>query len=118
LGAGWLLLDAYRADAVSSQKLGYLTPEEFGYVLAKRALVFGEDPAVWFTSPQAYPAYAEGRSRARRDERQPPLTGAGWAGRRRYARDRRHARDGVPGGVGAGVPYAFSRDAGGPLRVS
>lgn len=52
LGAGWLLLDAYREDASTSQKLGYLTPEEFGYVLAKRALAFGEDPSVWFTSPQ------------------------------------------------------------------
>ena len=51
LGAGWLLLDAYREDAASSQKLGYLTPEEFGYVLAKRSQVFAEDPSVWFTSP-------------------------------------------------------------------
>ena len=76
-----------------SQKLGYLTPEEFGYVLAKRALVFGEDPSVWFTSPQAYEAYAEGMALARRDEQQPPLTAAGWAGRPPYARDRRHALD-------------------------
>ncbi|MGW7787131.1 hypothetical protein, partial [Streptomyces tricolor] len=96
LGAGWLLLDAYREDGVSSQKLGYLTPEEFGYVLAKRALLFGEDPSVWFTSPQAYTAYAKGRERARRDGQQPPLTGAGWAGRRRYAHDRRHASAGTP----------------------
>ncbi|NEC35200.1 hypothetical protein, partial [Streptomyces rubrogriseus] len=85
LGAGWLLLDAYREDAATSQKLGYLTPEEFGYVLAKRALVFGEDPSVWFTSPQAYTAYGKGLARARRDGQQPPLTAAGWAGRRRYA---------------------------------
>jgi len=82
LGAGWLLLDAYREDAASSQKLGYLTPEEFGYVLAKRALVFGEDPSVWFTSAQAYTAYVKGMELARRDEQQPPLTAAGWAGRR------------------------------------
>ncbi|MDX2784596.1 hypothetical protein PV379_45925, partial [Streptomyces caniscabiei] len=74
LGAGWLLLDAYREDAASSQKLGYLTPEEFGYVLAKRAQLFDEDPSVWFTSAQAYAAYAQGRERARGDERQPPLT--------------------------------------------
>ncbi|SEQ41399.1 hypothetical protein SAMN04487983_100523 [Streptomyces sp. yr375] len=92
LGAGWLLLDAYREDGASSQKLGYLTPEEFGYVLAKRSLVFGEDPSVWFTSAQAYTAYERGMERARHDERQPPLTAAGWAGRRRYARDRRHAQ--------------------------
>ncbi|NBE56431.1 hypothetical protein, partial [Streptomyces boluensis] len=73
LGAGWLLLDAYREDAVSSQKLGYLTPEEFGYVLAKRALAFDEDPSIWFTSPQAYTAYEKGLALAREDTRRPPL---------------------------------------------
>jgi hypothetical protein len=118
LGAGWLLLDAYREDAASSQKLGYLTPEEFGYVLAKRAQLFGEDPAAWFTSAQAYSAYARGRERARLDERQPPLTSAGWAGRRRYARDRRHARDPRPAGAPSGVPYAFTPEGRGLLRVS
>ncbi|ARP69729.1 hypothetical protein LK07_08055 [Streptomyces pluripotens] len=114
LGAGWLLLDAYREDGVSSQKLGYLTPEEFGYVLAKRALLFHEDPSVWFTSPQAYTAYTKGLSRARRDEQQPPLVGAGWAGRRRYAHDRRHASD---GGRPAAT-YAFTPGPAGQLRVS
>ena len=111
LGAGWLLLDAYREDRDSSQKLGYLTPEEFGYVLAKRALLFDEDPSVWFTSPQAYTAYVAGMTQARRDEQQPPLTGAGWVGRRRYAHDRRH-------GVPSGAPYAFSPDPAGRLRVT
>ncbi|WP_406345056.1 hypothetical protein [Streptomyces sp. NBC_00648] len=110
LGAGWLLLDAFREDGVSSQKLGYLTPEEFGYVLAKRAAVFGEDPSPWFTSPQAYPAYQAGLARARRDEQQPPLVAAGWAGRRRYARDRRGARG------SAGAPYSFEGE-GSSLRV-
>lgn len=81
LGAGWLLLDAFRQDATSSQKLGYLTPEEFGYVLAKRALAFDEDPSPWFTSPQAYTAYTKGRAQALRESAQPPLTAAGWAGR-------------------------------------
>ncbi|MEU0672539.1 hypothetical protein ABZ330_06555 [Streptomyces sp. NPDC006172] len=118
LGAGWLLLDAYREDAVSSQKLGYLTPEEFGYVLAKRASVFGEDPSTWFTSVQAYEAFVRGRERARLDERQPPLTAAGWVGRRRYARDRRHAQDHRPLAAAGDVPYVFVLDAGGPLRVA
>jgi hypothetical protein len=118
LGAGWLLLDAYREDAVSSQKLGYLTPEEFGYVLAKRALVFGEDPSVWFTSPQAHTAYEKGLELARYDGRQPPLTAAGWAGRRRYARDRRRARDEHAHTAPSGVPYSFAPEPGGPLRVS
>ncbi|MFD0314330.1 hypothetical protein [Streptomyces flavalbus] len=124
LGAGWLLLDAYREDAASSQKLGYLTPEEFGYVLAKRTLLFGEDPSTWFTSAQAYTAYVKGMARARQDAQQPPLTAAGWAGRRRYTRDRRHAQDHrragpPPASGGPGVPYAFSPEGGhGPLRVS
>lgn len=116
LGAGWLLLDAYREDSVSSQKLGYLTPEEFGYVLAKRALVFGEDPAIWFTSPQAYEAYVKGRDVARRDERQPPLSASGWAGRRRYARDRRFAQVDAEAPVTGGGGYAF--EGGSPLRVT
>ncbi|MFE7956882.1 hypothetical protein [Streptomyces sp. NPDC057413] len=118
LGAGWLLLDAYREDGASSQKLGYLTPEEFGYVLAKRSLLFGEDPSTWFTSARAYEAYAEGLARARRDERQPPLTAAGWAGRRRYARDRRHAQEDARVPAADAVPYRFSPDGHGPLRVS
>ncbi|WP_406097947.1 hypothetical protein [Streptomyces sp. NBC_01013] len=119
LGAGWLLLDAFREDATSSQKLGYLTPEEFGYVLAKRALAFGEDPSPWFTSPQAYTAYTKGRAQALRESAQPPLTAAGWAGRRRYAKDRRYAQDhpGAASVQGPEVPYAF--EAGGDgLRVA
>jgi len=118
LGAGWLLLDAFREDGVSSQKLGYLTPEEFGYVLAKRALLFGEDPAVWFTSPQAYTAYTKGMVQARRDEQQPPLTAAGWAGRRRYAKDRRYAQEHSLPSLHPGVGYSFTPAGRGPLRVS
>ncbi|MGW0532705.1 hypothetical protein [Streptomyces sp. NPDC003032] len=122
LGAGWLLLDAYREDGASSQKLGYLTPEEFGYVLAKRALAFGEAPETWFTSAQAYTAYTKGLAQARRDEQQPPLAAAGWAGKRRYAKDRRYAKErqyarergaGLPGGA-----YSFSSDGLGALRVT
>ncbi|MFE0107156.1 hypothetical protein [Streptomyces sp. NPDC059009] len=109
LGAGWLLLDAYREDGASSQKLGYLTPEEFGYVLAKRSLAFGESPETWFTSAQAYTAYTKGLAQARADAQQPPMTAVGWAGRRRYAKDRRYALDqGIFGAVRAGSPYSFS----------
>ncbi|MFB9513434.1 hypothetical protein [Streptomyces purpureus] len=117
LGAGWLLLDAFREDELTSQKLGYLTPEEFGYVLAKRALAFGEDPSPWFTSPQAYRAYTAGRARALRDGQQPPLVAAGWSGRHRYAKERRYARE-RRGAPAAGVPYAFERGRGDDLRVS
>lgn len=120
LGAGWLLLDAYRQDSLSAQKLGYLTPEEFGYVVAKRAELFGEDPSAWFTSPQAYEAYVAGRALASRDARQAPLAAAGWMERRRYALDRRLARSGVERGalpVGESG-YRFERTADGELRVS
>ncbi|WP_307064267.1 hypothetical protein [Streptomyces sp. B3I8] len=120
LGAGWLLLDAYREDGASSQKLGYLTPEEFGYVVAKRALAFGEDPSVWFTSAQAYTAYTRGLTRARQDGREPPLTAAGWAGRRRYAHERRRARE-QAGGAGRapeGVGYSFAPGGEGSVRVA
>lgn len=117
LGAGWLLLDAFREDATSSQKLGYLTPEEFGYVLAKRALSFDEDPSIWFTSPQAYTAYTKGRLQALRDLQQPPLTSAGWAGRRRYAKDRRHAREHPGTGRDPGVRYTFESGGDEGMRV-
>ncbi|WP_129296916.1 hypothetical protein [Streptomyces lydicus] len=117
LGAGWLLLDAFREHGPLSQKLGYLTPEEFGYVLAQRAEFFGEDPSPWFTSPQAYDAYTAGAARARRDARRPPLATAGWAARLRYAKDRRAAQDprrtGRPPATG---DYAFEGPP--PLRVS
>lgn len=114
LGAGWLLLDAYREDRDSSQKLGYLTPEEFGYVLAKRAALFDEDPRIWFTSPQGYEAYTRGRARALRDEQQPPLTTAGWAGRHRYAKERRHALDHPDAPRAPDAPYVFEAQRDGP----
>jgi hypothetical protein len=112
LGTGWLLLDAYREESVirgdrlvrSAMKLGYLTPEEFGYVLAKRALVFGDDVEPWFSSAQARDAYRAGLELARADLRRPPLAAAGWAAARRYAADRRRARS---GGGSARGEYVF-----------
>jgi hypothetical protein len=119
LGAGWLLLDAYREEAairgerlmMSAYKLGYLTPEEFGYVLAKRAIAFGDDIEPWFRSAQARDAYRAGLARARQDLRRPPLAAAGWAARRRYAKDRRamasgadYTFDGPPSAVRVSFP--------------
>lgn len=118
LGAGWLLLDAFREDQLSSQKLGYLTPEEFGYVMAKRALLFNEDPSPWFTSPQGYTAYTKGRAQALREARQPPLTTSGWAARHRYAKDRRYALEHAGRGPVSGPSsYVFEPGPQG-LRVS
>ncbi|MEV6203503.1 hypothetical protein AB0M64_26540 [Streptomyces sp. NPDC051771] len=105
LGAGWLLLDAFRQDGAESQKLGYLTPEEFGWVLARRAELFDEDPSPWFTSAAAYEAWRRGRAEARRERRLPPLAAAGWTARRRYAHDRRLGR------AAPDAPYAFTGGA-------
>ncbi|BBA96714.1 hypothetical protein RVR_2143 [Actinacidiphila reveromycinica] len=119
LGAGWLLLDAYRQEpamrgeriTTAAYKLGYLTPEEFGYVLAKRATALGDDIEPWLRSPQAADAYRAGLDRARQDLRRPPLDAAPWAARRLYARHRRAGAAPDPAG------YAFT---GSPtdLRVS
>jgi hypothetical protein len=124
LGAGWLLLDAFREGGGASQRFGYLTPEEFGYVVAKRALAFGENPETWFTSPQAYEAYTAGMRMARRDARHPPLAATGRLGRHRYTRDRRRAQELFARTAGDGLTttaapadgYAF--EDGPPLRVS
>ncbi|MDF9812594.1 hypothetical protein [Streptomyces sp. SPB162] len=118
LGAGWLLLDSYREEPairedrlmMSAYKLGYLTPEEYGYVLAKRALVFGDDIEPWFSSPLARDAYRAGLVLAEQERRQPPLLAAGWAARRRYAKDRRAGTPSPEAG------YAFETAA--PRRVS
>ncbi|MFI9049816.1 hypothetical protein [Streptomyces sp. NPDC053427] len=118
LGAGWLLLDAYREHGPFSQKLGYLTPEEFGYVLAGRAQFFGEDPAPWFTSPQAYDAYTAGAARARQDARRPPLAAAGRIARLRYARDRHLARTADRSGPARVSPDGYLFEGPAPLRVS
>ncbi|MBM9505568.1 hypothetical protein [Actinacidiphila acididurans] len=118
LGAGWLLLDAYREEAairgdrlmMAAYKLGYLTPEEFGYVLAKRAFAFGDDVEPWFRSAQARDSYRAGLERARLDLRRPPLAAAGWGARRRYLKDRR--------ALAGGPDYEFHRAPDGTVRVS
>ncbi|MEU8775389.1 hypothetical protein [Streptomyces sp. NPDC048606] len=86
LGPGRLLLDAYREDALTHRRLGYLTPEEFGFVLAKRAAFLDEDPSPWFTGPHAHEAWRRGRAHAARDLRRAPPAAAGARERLRYAR--------------------------------
>ncbi|MGV9625659.1 hypothetical protein ACWDTB_03620, partial [Streptomyces sp. NPDC003487] len=48
----------------------------------------------------------------------PPLRAAGGGGRGRYARDRRHAQEDARVPAADAVPYRFSPDGHGPLRVS
>ena len=91
LGAGWLILNAYKVSSTSIEKIGYLTPEEFGYVLGKRAIAFREDMASWFTGAAAR-AFEDGLETARNDHRRAPLIDADPRARRRYRKECRLAR--------------------------
>lgn len=92
LGAGWLTMNAYRVDRRHRESLGYLTPQEFGYVLGHRAIAFGEDPTSWFSSAAARQAYETGSTRAIADHLRPPLSGGEPYAVRRYREDRRTAQ--------------------------
>ena len=102
LGLGWPMLNAYRVDVTqglytrrrTTSRVGYLSPPEMGYVLAKRALAFGED-----TRPRvagaARAAYELGRQRASDDYDRAPMAGCGRAARAKYDQDKRSGRDSV-----------------------
>lgn len=103
LGAGWSVLNAYSAPSVSrseeqvgfrttrvtttttsAAKLGYLTPEEFGYVLARRCEVTNERVRHWLTRMEGRTALKEGEAKVRRERTSPPLLQAGFFSRARY----------------------------------
>lgn len=88
LGVGWTCLNSFRITIeelpgqgtlgltktrlIQASKVGYLTPEEFGYVLAKRSLVFNEKIDQWLTR-QAREVYRSSLRMAMADYRCPPL---------------------------------------------
>ena len=92
LGVGWTCLNSFRImvedlpitgvvgstnmTIMQASKVGYLTPEEFGYVLAKRSLVFKEKIDRWLTL-QAREMYQVGLRMAMADYRCPPLRSCG-----------------------------------------
>lgn len=82
LGLGWLCLDAYRLGVVRvdsyhvaswEQRLGYLTPQEFGYVLAKRARISLEQAPNYLTGVMARQAFDEGRKLVNQEAVHPPI---------------------------------------------
>ncbi|MBF2089665.1 MAG: hypothetical protein IGR80_14425 [Synechococcales cyanobacterium K44_A2020_017] len=89
LGLGWPCLNAFRISVhdshefgyvgprtirhVSASKVGYLTPEEFAYVLAKRSLLFNERIDRLLTL-QARELYRQGLRVARREGARPPFS--------------------------------------------
>lgn len=100
LGAGWPILNGYRVEeretarerignevhvtvTKTEKSLGYLTPEEFGYILAKRELVFGRRRRRLLRK-ETKRAFSSGMRVARTEYSRPPLRGAGRWRRRRY----------------------------------
>lgn len=90
LGVGWLSLNAFRLTETresnsygqsyvryQEQRLGYLTPEEFGYVLGKRSIVFKEKVNNYIKSSAAKDAFRRGLQRARIESKQAPLKNCG-----------------------------------------
>jgi hypothetical protein len=95
LGAGWSMLSAYEytvsqrfglntSRSISRSKMGYLTPEEFGYVLARRCKVTNEDVAPWIPRKEGKAALSAGFTRLRRELGQAPLATAGLLPRLKY----------------------------------
>lgn len=103
LGAGVPILNAFTEEAdfmakepnrMRQQCFGYITPDEFGYLLAKRQAAFGEDPTANLTSKKAVEAFTAGRARAQQELQCPPLRSAGL-GRRLLYNARRSSAAGV-----------------------
>ncbi|MDQ7908286.1 hypothetical protein RB614_27540 [Phytohabitans sp. ZYX-F-186] len=126
LGVGWPLLNAHRTDYTYSysysQRLGYLSLGEYGYILGRRAIRFGEDPLPLLTGLQGQRAYEHGYGRALGEWGVPPLASATAAGRRRYEKDRDRVRRRLDRGVprpydaARGDGYTFSGRS--PLKVA
>ncbi|MGH3985675.1 MAG: hypothetical protein ACRDST_24085, partial [Pseudonocardiaceae bacterium] len=81
LGTGWLALNAHRMSTTysgntrttSTQTLGYVSPEELGYILAKRALACDENIEIHLSSNNAVRhAYRVGYQRALGDYQRAP----------------------------------------------
>jgi hypothetical protein len=126
LGLGWLALDSYAVNfeqvnpqntRLTKRQFGYLTPEECGYVLAKRALVFGELPANWLRRVEGKYAYEQGYSLAFQEYRVPPLASALSQEQREYAKRRRRAQR-ARGGSHRYDHTAYDFEGNGILRVS
>jgi hypothetical protein len=119
LGVGWLCLNAYRVTVdrqeryispnmrevrttTTEERLGYLTSDEFGYVLGKRSLAFGETVDSSITSQAARSALVKGSKLAVGDHRSAPVVGCSWWRRWGYSWNRRyilnvHRKSGLTG---------------------
>lgn len=99
LGLGTLILNAYseqkrkidqNTTEFSTKWFGYLTPVEFGYILAKRAKKFNDDP-VPHLNRDAREAFYVGLGVLEAEYRLPPFEGSTRFARLRYLWNRRRA---------------------------
>jgi hypothetical protein len=128
LGIGWIALARSAVEQrhafgdtvhVTQRHFGYLTQDEAGYVLAKRAQVFDESPEKWLTTPNAQRALRNGSERARLDTSHPPLSDGDFSARREYAKRRRRAqRSEAPVFRHDFRYYVFEKMGEGPLQVA
>ncbi|MGH3934552.1 MAG: hypothetical protein ACRDS1_06175 [Pseudonocardiaceae bacterium] len=103
LSAGWLTLNAHRTTTTyyggggpttSTQTLGYVSPEELGYILAKRALAVDENIETYLSpNNSARAAYGAGYRRALLDYQRAPLADCGPVARARYQKDKEYAAE-------------------------
>jgi hypothetical protein len=120
LGVGWLGLNAYRLTETKQinssgqgyiryqeERLGYLTPEEFGYVLGKRAIYFKESMKGFLTSSAAKEAFQRGFQRAKLEYRQPPLKNCGSIKRTLYRWNLKHIVSAIRDGNIKGLWHSF-----------
>lgn len=133
LGAGWTSLNAYTNRVVAStvtntwvgmeintttreSAVGYLTPEEFGYVLARRDRLWGDNSLAMLEGRDARRAFRAGRKRLCIELNRPPLATCGVPGRLRYWwRSSRLRRSRACGDI----QYASYRvEANGELRIA
>ena len=102
LGTGWLALNAHRMSTTysgdthttSTQTLGYVSPEELGYILAKRALACDENFEVHLSRNNVVRhAYRVGHERAVGDYQRAPLAGCGTTAAVQYQKDKMYAEE-------------------------
>lgn len=102
LGTGWLSLNAHRMSTTysgdtwttSTQTLGYVSPAELGYILAKRALACDEHIDIHLSSNNVVRhAYQAGYQRAVDDYQRAPLASCGTMAAAQYQKDKTGAEE-------------------------
>lgn len=100
LGLGTLILNGYsenqriidkNTEERTTKWYGYLTPLEYGYILAKRARRFADNPAPYLKGNSSS-FYHSGSQLLEKEYRAAPFEGAHWSDRVRYLWQRKQAK--------------------------